>query len=587
MGLNSFEQILDPIGHIFGIDRGPLDLTTLLDPLNIRNSLVPDIETDPQQIAISTDPTSPRWTLYGQRRVGGNRVAGFVTGDNNEYLHLFIVCGEGPYESMQLMLDAEVQTLDGSNFVNTSGGDYAGTKIRCKFHLGGASQTADTDAVSEITEWTTDHRALGTAYCYLRFEADEDMFASNRLPEISFLIEGRNDIFDPRDDSTGYTANAALCINHYLTTVRFGPNADYATEINETELIASANNCDESVSLDAGGSEARWEINGVVKSSANVEDNLGVMAASMGGHWLYSDGQFEIVSGYYRTPDFTLTKDQLLSNLKLRHATPRADRINTITGTFAGPDTNWRDTSYPARIDSAAVTADGEELPESVDFDLVTSVTQCQRAAEIILRKSRLMRRLSGAGNIECLGIKAGRGVEFDDFAAYGLTSAEFICTSLKPSISREGVTIAITLAAHASTVYDWTTADEGEFAPASDPGTTPAVDAYIFDNLTATTTAGTVAEETWVDLSWDPLPFPFADGVIIVEYKPSSGSTWEVMPSLSGTAIGIRVVGLDVDVYYDFRVRLYKVGYSGYDTLTGVSFQAGVFSSDFSTDFI
>lgn len=203
--------------------------------------------TDARDFDVRTDPTAERVIVYGRTRIGGTRVYAATTGDNNKYLHQIVAICDGPVQSIALVLDGVEQTLDGSGVVNTTDGEFAG-KVRCLFGLGAENQTANATAVSELPQWTDDHRLLGVAYAYLRFEYDEEVFQSG-LPEVSFVVEGRNDIYDPRTDTTGYSANSALCWAHYLTTAKTGPRADYATEIDEDELIVAANICDENVTL--------------------------------------------------------------------------------------------------------------------------------------------------------------------------------------------------------------------------------------------------------------------------------------------------------------------------------------------------
>ena len=50
------------------------------------------------------------------------------------------------------------------------------------------------------------------------------------IPEISFVVQGKNDIFDPRSGASGYSNNAALVIADYLNQPTWGFNAGYGTQ---------------------------------------------------------------------------------------------------------------------------------------------------------------------------------------------------------------------------------------------------------------------------------------------------------------------------------------------------------------------
>ena len=112
--------------------------------------------------------------------------------------------------------------------------------------------------VSDITQWTTDHRLRGIAYLYVRLSFDSDIYP-NGVPNISAEIQGKK-VFDPRTSATAFSSNPALCIRDYLLDTNYGLNAD-ATEVNDTNFQAIANICDEDVTL-TSGTEDRFTLNG-------------------------------------------------------------------------------------------------------------------------------------------------------------------------------------------------------------------------------------------------------------------------------------------------------------------------------------
>ena len=137
--------------------------------------------------------------IYGKVKVGAARVFDGTTGGNNKFLHRVLAFTGHEVESFdEIYINDELVTLDGSGNV-TSPSRYNG-KVRIKEHLGTADQLADSDLVSEVPEWTSEHRLRGIAYLYVRLKYDADAFP-NGVPEITATIKGKK-VYDPRSGST-------------------------------------------------------------------------------------------------------------------------------------------------------------------------------------------------------------------------------------------------------------------------------------------------------------------------------------------------------------------------------------------------
>jgi len=108
-------------------------------------------------------------------------------------------------------------------------------------HLGSSAQTADANLVAENVGWTVDHRLQGRAYIYTKLQYYADRWPTG-IPKITAEVKGKK-VYDPRDLSTAWSDNAALCIRDYLISA-VGLNAR-DSEIDETSFIAAANVCDE------------------------------------------------------------------------------------------------------------------------------------------------------------------------------------------------------------------------------------------------------------------------------------------------------------------------------------------------------
>ena len=225
--------------------------------------------------------------------------------------------------------------------------------------------------------WTADHKLLGKTCVMLRMHYNDTIFA-NGLPSISFRVSGKNDIFDPRDDSYGYSENAALCIADFLANETFGFKAVYATEIPDAELIAAANICDEDVDLANGGTEPRYTCNGSFPLTMKRGEILQNLLTSCGGRLTYVGGQFVIHPAACTEPSLQIPTQDVTSVVLtvwashtannedgLRHGTPSAptnlsapyDFANVPTGTTLSsanttlpPDTNLATFAFAPRL---------------------------------------------------------------------------------------------------------------------------------------------------------------------------------------------------------------------------------------------
>jgi hypothetical protein len=188
-------------------------------------------------------------------------------------------------------------SISGEGFVTTTWPDYGDT-VHAEFASG--TQTSNPFPGLEASDdtgsrglWTSAHALRGHCAVYLRLKYGGETYASG-LPVINFVVSGKNDIYDPRTGTTGYTTNAALCIADYLAHPTWGFNAAYTSEIPIGPLMAAANICDEGVALAAGGTEPRYTCNGSFQLSAKRSEVLQNLLTSCAGRLTYVGGQFFI-----------------------------------------------------------------------------------------------------------------------------------------------------------------------------------------------------------------------------------------------------------------------------------------------------
>lgn len=204
----------------------------------------------PSRTAIR-QPDLPRTVIYGHTRVSRG-YAHMESTNNNKRLHMLIMLCDGELRAINEIWFNDYSIppdhIDANG--NVIAGRYAGVAVIRK-HLGSPDQSADSLAVSNMSQWTANHRLQGIAYLYVILTKDQDKYPTG-VPAISAVVEGIN-IYDPRTGEDGWNCNIALMAHDYIRNGDYG----YAAREDDVDLdnvAAQANICDEIVDTD----EVAW-----------------------------------------------------------------------------------------------------------------------------------------------------------------------------------------------------------------------------------------------------------------------------------------------------------------------------------------
>jgi len=506
-------------------------------------------------------PAAPRRVVYGQIKVGGVLLFMHAT-DNDTQLHIIqALAGHEVEEIGDLYLNDELVPLDGSG---NATGRFAGY-VRVLKHLGSTTQTADTTLIAEAPDkWTTAHRLQGVAYVYVRLTGNVDLFP-NGIPNISLIVKGKNDIYDPRTATSGWTDNAALCISDYITSTKYGVGAVYASHIDATALTAAANVCDEAVTLAAGGTEARYTLNGSFDSNQLPEDTIGEMLTSMHGKVVFSGGRWTIIAGAYSVPTVTLDEDDARGPVKVIPRVSRRDLFNAVKGLYTSADNQWQPADFPAVTNSTYETQDnGERIWRDISLPYTISAATAQRIAKIELEKSRQQIVVNFPAKLTGMKLRAGDTCKLS-LARFGWTEKVFEVLNwrfevYKDAQGEDALGIDLTLRETASADYDWSSGDETAVDPAPD---TNLPDPFTVESVTGLTCAsgtdhlletGDGGVTSRIYASWTAP----ASGWITeyeVEYKKSADTDY--IPSATArTGTSSYVSPVEDGIAYDVRVR-------------------------------
>lgn len=393
----------------------------------------------------------PRQVIYGKTRVGGAVFYQKAGGSANEYLHRCIAFAGHEIESYEtIYINDDAVELDGSGNV-TSPAKYAGW-VRIKQFTGTAAQSADSDLVNDVGEWTTDHRARGVAYLYVRFRHDQSDTAKelwvNGVPTISAIIKGKK-VYDPRSDTTAWSDNPALCLRDYLIS-DYGLD-DVSANMDEDLFTEAANTCDQTL---YGGK--RYTCNGAFLLDASPANIIRAITSSMGGIFWFLHGKWAVRAAAYNPPEFSFNEDDLRSSIQIATRHSRRDNFNTVRGVYRGPETFYAETDYTEVSEAEYVTEDGGVVV-TTDLPLIFTDTdaECQRIALIALRRNRLQKTITATFGIRALAVRIGDTIKFSN-SKIGWIDEIFECVDWRFGLSQDmGIEISMVLREINQAVFD------------------------------------------------------------------------------------------------------------------------------------
>ena len=512
-----------------------------------------DFDTNTGLLANTRQATAPQEIVYGEIRKGG--VVTFIesTGDTNQYLHQIIcLAGHEVNAIGDIYINDEVVTWDSSTgLVTTSKWQDAdgNSKIRIRKHLGADNQTADSDLVSE-TSVTSDFKGEGIAYLYVRMEYDQTVFAEG-IPLFTAKVQGKK-VYDPRTSTSGYSANAALCVRDYLVS-SYG--LDNTGVINDTVFQAAANTCDEDVTLSGGGTEDRYAINGVVRLDRTPSDILGDMMTACAGTLFWGQGNWQLKVGEYTSPVKTLTLDDFRSGIVLDTKHSRRDNFNIVRGTFIDASTDYIQTDYP-EIRSSTFIANDNNIESALDLPLpfTTSSSMAQRLAKMTLFRAREEMTLTADFGLSAFNVQVGDVIAITN-SRYGFSAKDFEVVGWKFKNNSDGgeLAVALTLRETSSSAFSWS-AEESDITSNDSTLTSPASSLTI-SSLTTSGGGRTTSDGTFVNsviVSWTAPTNKFISHYE-VEWKATADSNYA---STTTVETSIELSPLVDAVEYIIRVR-------------------------------
>ncbi|ETA53953.1 hypothetical protein [Ponticoccus alexandrii] len=414
-------------GTTAGFSVGGVALTTGAGALTIAGSLVnlagsallnyalrPDQPkaARPENIQVTSKvATAPRLVVVGRARVGGNVVFHRAVGGvsyrvichahggvseveaillNNKIVDVWKT-GDPPRYWTNDDNDAPAPVLD--EFGKPSSTAYMNGEVTDLQYLRGAPavrilsrQGAVPSAhYPELTavfpEWTASHRLDGQASSLIickqvRAKHFQRVYPKGE-PDVAKIFKGVP-VFDPRDDSTGFSENAALIIRHLIASPD-GMNAPDA--LDPDNIAAQADIADLQVPLPDLSTEAKWRLGGVWSLSEKPQAPLQRMLDACAGRiYLRPDGKAALFLGQPAAPTVTLTFSDLIELQEITHGADRVSRYNVLPARYVDHGLRFVEVDAEAWEDTARQALDGEEVGPALDLSMAPSHRQARAA---------------------------------------------------------------------------------------------------------------------------------------------------------------------------------------------------------------
>lgn len=356
--------------------------------------------------------------VYGKRRVGGLLVFFHPRQVGGEHYRYFViaVAGHRCKGVVKWMLGDEEVTVDGSDWNGmVNSGKYAGA-CWLWFQRGLASETANATFVSECGgKWTADHKGNDVAAIYAKFAMTDKVIEAG-MPNITAIVEGHDNVSDPRTGSGQYTRNASLIFYHWMKTAREeGGFGAYPDEMpSDAFQSAQANVCDEVLN-----GNPRYQIDAVLTTGAAPAEVRDALIVNMAGSYTYSGGKHLMRPGYWVPPSVTLSEDDLAGPIQVSPFMTSDAAANEVQGTYIEPEDGYQGAPFTTQ----KLSPEPSDIRQmDVDLAFTTVKNQADRVARIMLNRAQAEKTVVWPMNIEGLKVKALDTVQVDS-ARYSLSN--------------------------------------------------------------------------------------------------------------------------------------------------------------------
>jgi hypothetical protein len=346
----------------------------------------------PQKVKTTIrSPVTSRRRHYGLDCGGGNIVSIRQERGN---LHQVIVFADGPFNEFQgWLLDERDVTLGPHDDIPTSPGwpqeePYNAERVRIDARLGTVSQTAfDLMLARFPTIWTPQHQLKGIAcaHLYQKGVDDEDFIEvyPNRVAQLKWIAE-TSLVYDPRTDTTGYTANLPLCLRDYITHPK---GARIPAEFVDDDLFSIAADVGDETFLNKAGETVRL-YHGALAYSFDEQPKSVIdrfLLATDGRTFLTPEGKIGYQPGKWIEPTVHITSDHIRGFNFKQGSGPLREK-NEIILKYTNPKARfteatcdpWRNEASISAYGKRSLALDAFEIREHIRARMIAKILEAR-----------------------------------------------------------------------------------------------------------------------------------------------------------------------------------------------------------------
>jgi hypothetical protein len=356
--------------------------------------------------------------LWGKRRIGGLLAFFHSRQSGNDHFRYFVVACVG-HQCQGLvvwMLNDETVTVDGSNKVTS--GPYANAAWLW-FVRGTPTDIANATFVSECGgKWTTNHKGLGVAKIYAKFQMTDAVVQAG-MPNITAVVEGRDEVYDYRTGTTGYSRNAELVFYDFMAMAREeGGFGAYPDEIPlDTWIGSEADVCDEVVN-----GNPRYVIDAYLTTGAAPSEVRDSIVVNCAGTYTFSGGKHYMRPGHWVPVSVTLEEKDIAAAIQVTPFLPADTASTQVTGTFIDPSSGYQGAPFTTWNRPGATDVTQMEL----DLGHTTVLDQANRVAAIMGKRAACEKQVVWPMNIVGIGVTT-LDVAQANTSRYGLSNYAWI----------------------------------------------------------------------------------------------------------------------------------------------------------------
>jgi len=240
------------------------------------------------------------------------------------------------------------------------------------------------------------------------------------IPNITVLLKGKNDIYDPRDGQYKFTNNPALILLDYLTSKRYG----FGIDINRIDLdsfIEVANYCDEN----------NFVFDGIITDGRGI-DIIEHILNHFRGYLVYQNGKFKVKVKdlNIETPVAVITEDDIIEGTFQINMPDISEIPNVVKVNYINPELDYKvDNLLIEDINVSSI----EERKE-MEIELYGCNTlQAKKLGTYYLERARLNLTISFVTSPEFFNLELG-DLFYLDYESYGIKDKIFRIIELTPT---------------------------------------------------------------------------------------------------------------------------------------------------------